>query len=139
MNHRALRSGGLLAAFVFAFATSLFAQEAKRPLKHSDFVNWRTIGTPVVSRDGHWLAYSFMPLDADGDLVVRELATGHEIRVPVGTLPPPPLPIVDENFNPEAPPMPRVVRIAISSDSRFVVAETYPTKADVVAARKARK
>ncbi len=125
-------------AFV-SFLTPLFAQEVKRPLKHSDFDHWRTIGTPVVSRDGHWLAYAYMPLDADGEVVVRELATGREQRVPVGTLPPPLIVTADENANPEAPPVPRVVRIVFTSDSRFVVASTYPAKADVLAARKAKK
>jgi len=36
---------------------SLAAQDAKRPLKHSDFDAWRTIGPPLVSRDGHWAAH----------------------------------------------------------------------------------
>ncbi len=138
MNLRLLRSAGVFAA-LFLTALSPAAQEAKRPLKHSDFDTWRTIGTPMVSRDGHWLAYSFMPLDADGDLVVRELATGREQRVPLGTLPPPAIPPADENTNPEAPPTPRSIRILITSDNRFVVANTHPPKADVVAARKAKK
>ena len=139
MNHCAPRTGGLFAAVVLAFVTPLFAQDAKRPLKHADFDGWRTVGAPVVSRDGHWLAYSFMPLDADGEIVVRELATGRDLRVPVGTLPPPPLTPPEESANPEAPPTPRVIRLAITSDSRFVIANTHPPKAAVAAARKAKK
>ena len=138
MNLRSLRPAGVFVA-VFFSALSLAAQAPKRPIKHSDFDAWRTIASPVVSRDGHWLAYSFMPLDADGDVVVRELATGREQRVPVGTLPPPPIPVAEENANPEAPPVPRLVRIVFTSDSKFAVASTYPAKADVLAARKAKK
>ncbi len=134
MNHR-------FSPFAVFFLTSLslFGQDPKRPLKHSDFDNWRSIATPIVSRDGHWLAYSFMPFDADGDVIVRELATGREQRIPVGALPPPLLTPPDENANPEAPPPPRVVRIAFTSDSRFLVASTYPSKADALAARRAKK
>ena len=138
MNVRTLRSAGVFAAVFFA-ALSLAALDTKRPLKHSDFDAWRSIATPIVSRDGRWLAYSFMPQDADGDLVVRELATGREQRVPVGTLPPPAVTPTDENANPEAPPPVRNIRIAFTSDSRFVVASTFPAKAEVLAARKAKK
>ena len=138
MNLRYLRPTGVFVA-VFLAALSLAGQDPKRPLKHSDFDAWRSIATPIVSRDGHWLAYSFMPQDADGDLVVRELATGREKRVPVGTLPPPAVTPTDENANPEAPPPVRNIRIAFTSDSRFVVASTFPAKAEVLAARKAKK
>jgi dipeptidyl aminopeptidase/acylaminoacyl peptidase len=137
MNPRFLSR--VFVAAVLAASLPLFAQEPKRPIKHSDYDAWRTIGTPIVSRDGRWLAYSFMPLDADGDVVVRELASGRDQRIPVGTLPPPLITPPDENANPDAPPPPRVVRIAFTSDSKFVVASTYPPKADVLAARKAKK
>ncbi len=138
MHLRILRPARALAAALI-FTLPLAAQEAPRPLKHADFDQWRTIGTPLLSRDGRWLAYSFMPLDADGDLVIRELATGGERRIPLGTLPPPPIVPAEENANPEAPPTPRTIRIVLTSDSRFVIANTHPPKADVLAARKAKK
>ena len=112
---------------------------APRPLAHTDFDTWRSIATPQLSRDGKWLAYSFMPQDADGDVIVRELATGRDLRVPVGTLPPPAATPGEENPNPEAPPTPRTVRLLMTSDSRFLIANTHPPKADVLAARKAKK
>ena len=87
----------LLAAFTLT--TAAFAAEstpatpaAKRPLSLDDFDAWRSLASPTLSRDGRWLAYSFMPQDGDGEVVVRELATGREQRLPVGALPPPPPP-----------------------------------------------
>ncbi|MFM9030014.1 MAG: hypothetical protein ACKOTF_04925, partial [Opitutaceae bacterium] len=97
----ALLRSSLLVCPVLCVA--LLAQAPRRPLEPRDFDAWRSIATPQLSRDGRWLAYSFMPQDADGDLVVREVAGTREIRVPVGTQPPPPA-VAEENQNPEAPP-----------------------------------
>ncbi len=109
----------------------------KRPIAHADFDAWRTIATPVLSRDGKWLAYSVQPQDGDGELVLRELATGKERRETVGVLPPPQTAPNEEN--PDAPPVPRAIRVVFSSDSQYLVASTFASKADTVAARKARK
>jgi len=122
---------------LFAFA-AVFSQPAKSPLTHRDYDAWRTIQTPTLSRDGKFLAYAVMPFDGDGDLVVREIASGKEWRAPVGTLPPPPI-IPPEEVNPEDEPPRRTVQIRFTSDSRFVAATTYPLKADTEKARKEKK
>ncbi len=93
----------------------------------------------MLSPDGQWLAYSFMPQDADGDLILREVSTGREHRVPVGALPVPVAGPLEEGANPEAPPPPRNIRIAFTGDNRFAVATTHPAKAELSAARKAKK
>ncbi|MBC7369878.1 MAG: S9 family peptidase [Undibacterium sp.] len=110
---------------------------AQRPLSLDDFDAWRSLASPNVSRDGRWLAYSFMPQDGDGEVIIRELATGREQRLPVGALPPPPL--QPDEANPDAPPTPRTIRIVFTADSQHLVASTYPTKAESAAARKAKK
>jgi hypothetical protein len=126
-------------AIILAGVVTGFAQPAPRPLTHADFDTWRSLGAPQLSRDGKWLAYSFMPQDADGEVIARELATSRELRVPVGALPPPAAAAGEENPNPEAPPTPRAIRLLLSSDGRYLVANTHPLKADVLAARKAKK
>ena len=119
--------------------TVAFAGEpSRRPLEPRDFDGWRTVATPQLSRDGRWLAYSWMPQDADGDLVVREVAGTREIRVPVGTQPPPPA-AADENQNPEAPPPRRNIRIAFTSDGRFAVASSFPAQEETARARKEKR
>ena len=110
---------------------------AKRPLAHRDYDAWRSIATPTLSRDGRYFAYSYMPQDGDGDLVVRDLKTGKEQRYGVGALPPPPLP--DPDANPDAPPPVRNVRIWFTGDSKYVICTTYPLKADTEKAKKEKK
>jgi dipeptidyl aminopeptidase/acylaminoacyl peptidase len=109
----------------------------KRPLTHRDYDAWRQIATPTLSRDGRYLAYSYMPQDGDGDLVVKDLKTGKEQRYGVGALPPPPLP--DPDANPDAPPVVRNVRISFSADGNYVICTTYPRKADTEKAKKEKK
>jgi hypothetical protein len=127
----------LLFAFVLV-SVCVAADTAKRPLTPADFDGWRSITTPALSRDGQWLAYAYMPQDGDGEVVVRELATGRERREPVGALPPTPNLSSDET-NPTQPPARPQVRLAFTSDSRFLVATTFPTKGEIAAAKKAKK
>ncbi len=112
------------------------AAPAPRALSYADTDAWRSIATPVLSHDGQWLAYSVQPQRGDGELVWRERNSGQERRAGVGMLPPP-LTTADAE-NPDAPPPPRAIRVLFSSDSRYLVASTYPTQAESLAARKAK-
>ena len=129
-----------LTAFALGFVAVVShpaAEPAKRALTHQDYDGWRSIASQTLARDGRYLAYAYMPLEGDGDLIVRELATGREQRVPVGALPPPPLTASEEN--PERPAPRRELSVAFTSDSGFVVALTFPTKAETLQAKHDRK
>ena len=65
---------------------------AKRPLNHQDYDSWRSIQAPQISRDGKFVAYAFLPQDDDGEVVVRNIASGAEWRAPRGYRPPVPPP-----------------------------------------------
>lgn len=135
-NPPMLRSLCTLRLSALLAAAALFAAgQAKRPISHKDFDAWRSIAGATVSRDGKFLAYSYMPQDGDGDVIVRELATGKEWKEGVGTLPPPPVTPVDT----EGPPPVRGIRLAFTSDGKYLVAGTYPLKADTEKAKKERK
>ena len=125
-------------ALGLALTSAPAAQSGKRPLTHDDYDAWRSIYTPVLTRDGRFLVYSFMPQEGDGDLVVRDLKTGQERREGVGAMPPPVIQNADE-VNPDEVPAPRSVRIVTSSDSRFVAVTTFASKAAVDQARRAKK
>lgn len=121
-------------ALIFVFLGSSAA--TKRPLSHQDYDSWRHIQNQQLSRDGRYLAYAVFPQEGDGELVVRELATGKEVRQPVGELPPPPVP---DYTNPELtqlPPPPPGIAIKFSSDGKTLVVSTFAQHAKILEAKR---
>jgi dipeptidyl aminopeptidase/acylaminoacyl peptidase len=112
---------------------------AKRAVTHQDYDNWRSIQGQAISRDGRFAAYAAIPQDGDGEIIVRNIATGAEWKVGRGWRPPTPPP-----DNPEAGPGPGaafqalagLVRPRFTADSRFAIFTIEPNKADVLNARK---
>jgi dipeptidyl aminopeptidase/acylaminoacyl peptidase len=110
-----------------------FAQ-SKRPLNHHDYDSWRTIAGQHLSADGKFLAYAVFPEEGDGEVILRNLATGKESRYAAGARPAP------AAASEEAPVAEaRTVTIAFSSNSRMVVFSTFPSKADTDKAKKDKK
>src|SRR5262249_8173368 len=120
-----------------------FAQQStttKRPLTHQDYDSWRSIQAPQISRDGKFIAYAFMPQDGDGEIVVRNIASGTEWRAPRGYRPPvPPPDDPGTNIAEVVAAQARLVRPLFTADSRFVVFSTEPTKAEINKAKKEKK
>jgi len=127
-----------LFALPLIFFCTLTLEAQKRPLNHRDYDSWRAIETPVLSRDGKFLAYSLMPEEGDGQLVVRNLTTGQEVRENCGAAPAPGE-NAGEEVPAEGPPAPRTIHIAFTHDGAFVVAGAYPSKADTDRARREHK
>ena len=109
---------------------------AKRPLTHQDYDAWRSIISPVLSHDGHYLAYGLFPQEGDGLVVIKDLRSNKEFRENAGALPPPPAP--DPNLE-EPPPIERNIRLAITADSKTVIFLAFPKKADTDKAKKEKK
>ena len=130
-----LRLGAVL---VFLALSLISLAQPKRPLTHRDYDGWKSIQSQVLSRDGKFLAYALFPEEGDGELVVRNLATGKELHENAGAVPAAP-----DNSNaeePEAgPAATRSIRIVFTHDNAFVVASAFPTKADTDKAKKDRK
>ena len=110
----------------------------KRPLNHSDYDHWRHIQNQQLSADGHYLAYAVFPQQGDGEIVVRDLKTGKEIRQPAGELPPPPRPNYAAQTE-ETPPPPPGIAIKFSSDNQRAVFLSFPTHADVEKAKREKR
>jgi dipeptidyl aminopeptidase/acylaminoacyl peptidase len=112
----------------------------KRPITHQDYDSWRSIQASQISRDGKFVAYAFTPQDGDGEIVVRNVASGVEWRAPRGYRPPvPPPDDPSVNIAEVLATQARLVRPVFTADSRFVVFSIEPTKAEVNKAKKEKK
>lgn len=63
MSHR-LRSLSTLFLFLF-FSTTLFSQNVKQPVTIDDLFDIKYVGSPVVSPDGEWIAFTVRESDYD--------------------------------------------------------------------------
>ncbi len=81
-----------------------------------------------------------MPQDGDGEIVVRNIATGIEWRAPRGYRPPvPPPDDPGANIAEFQAEQARLLRPVFTADSRFLVFGTEPTKAEMNKAKKEKK
>ncbi|MBI1762866.1 MAG: S9 family peptidase [Acidobacteria bacterium] len=114
---------------------------AKRALTHADYDSWRSIQGAQLSRDGKYLAYAALPQDGDGEMIVRNLATGAEWRHPRGWRPPAPPPDVSDPATAQAAfaALARIARPFFTADSKYALFTIEPNKADILKARKEKK
>jgi hypothetical protein len=138
----------LAAVFVLVLlvSTTTLAQQpgTKRPLTHSDYDSWRAIQGQSLSRDGKFVAYALVPQDGDGEVVVRNLATGVEWRHTRGAAPVnPPQRSAEAEPGPGPGPGfgqgPFAGRPFFTADSRFIVFQILPAKAETEKAKKEKK
>src|SRR5918912_1825627 len=126
----------LVVSLLPVHATAQQQATTKRPLNHNDYDSWRTIQGQQLSRDGKFLAYLLVPQDADGEVVVKNLATGAEWRAPRGRRPDPPP--QGEGTAPLQQPG-AASTLAFTSDGRFLVFQIFPTKAETDKAKRQKK
>ncbi len=124
----------VLLAVSFLLSISAQAQQ-KRPLTRDDFDGWRSIQGQAISRDGKFVAYASVPQDGDGEVVVRNLATGKEWRAQRGAQPT----FVPTPTLGEGPPQVFGARLFFTADSRFLAFQILPTKAETDKAKREKK
>ena len=73
----------LLLPFFILVLTNAHAQ-IKKPLDHSVYDNWKSLGERVVSNDGSFVVYTVDPQEGDGELVIQNPATKYKKVVPRG-------------------------------------------------------
>ena len=73
----------LFGLLLFLFAGNLlFAQ--KKPLDHSVYDSWQSIGEKLVSNDGRYIVYSVNVQEGDGELLVQSPDLKYQFRIPRG-------------------------------------------------------
>jgi dipeptidyl aminopeptidase/acylaminoacyl peptidase len=114
-------------------------QPSKRSLTHRDYDSWRSLTGSQISRNGEYVAYSLIPQDGDGELVIRKLSSGEEWRHPRGWRAPSPLPDDPEAAQAAIAALNRATRPVFSSDSQWLFFIIEPNKEDVLKARREMK
>ncbi|MBZ0212759.1 MAG: S9 family peptidase, partial [Nitrospirae bacterium] len=96
-----------LAAVALILCVSVAGSAQKKPLDHTVYDGWKSIGASALSNDGRWLLYTVSPQEGDGTLlVVSARGSGrHEIE--------------------------RGTSARFTDDGKFVVATVVPAKADL--------
>lgn len=69
-------------------ALSLQAQPpAKKPLDHTVYDSWQSIGSKIISNNGQWVAYTITPQEGDAILMVYNSKTQQQLAIPRGNNP----------------------------------------------------
>ncbi len=62
---------------------NLFAQD-KKPLDHTVYDGWQSIGERMISNDGKFVVYSINPQEGDGELVIQNVAAQYKKTIARG-------------------------------------------------------
>ena len=108
---------------------------AKKAMELDDIINWKTIGTPVLSSDGQWFAYRLAPQEGDAEVVVRRARSDKELRFPAGEQP---------QAAPEAGGRGGFgggagATLAFSDDGKWVAFTTYPLRKEAQRLKRQRR
>ncbi|MGC2658507.1 MAG: prolyl oligopeptidase family serine peptidase [Bryobacteraceae bacterium] len=111
----------------------------KRALRHEDYDGFKHIQNQALSNDGRYLAYALFPQQGDGELILLDLKTSKETRVPAGAPPPPPRPDYSNPQVEDAPTPPPGLAIKFSADSKTLVFSTFAPYALTERAKRQKK
>ncbi len=85
---RKIGTFALLFVAVFAFSSAAETDnDGKKILTLDDYGQWNRIASTVLSNDGTWMSYAYLPNDGDGTLFFRDLNSATVREVPRGTGP----------------------------------------------------
>lgn len=81
-----------------------FTTAQKKPLDHSVYDAWQSIGEKAISNDGNWVVYTIEPQEGDNELVIQSVLPGNTFKQTI----------------------PRGYRPMISEDSRYLIFKIKP-------------
>ena len=61
------------------------AAQSKKPLDHSVYDGWKSVGERMISNDGKYIVYTVNPQEGDGELVIQNVATNYRKVIQRGT------------------------------------------------------
>ena len=57
-----------------------FAQN-KKPLDHSVYDAWKSVGERMISNDGNYIVYAINPQEGDGEMIIQNTKTNYKLSV----------------------------------------------------------
>lgn len=81
LHHKIMQKN--LTFILLFFATVTFAQ--KKPLNHTVYDSWESVGVKQLSDNGQWASYSILVQEGDASLYLNNLTTHTKITVPRGS------------------------------------------------------
>ncbi len=69
----------LISLFVFHLSVA-----QKKPLDHTVYDSWQSIGERMISNDGKWVVYTINPQEGDNELVIQSSDANYKKTVPRG-------------------------------------------------------
>src|SRR6478672_9607312 len=97
--------------FLLVFSPLLVIAQ-KKPLDHSVYDGWQSIGERMISNNGKWVVYTVTPQEGDADLFIQSVDGGHYKKQ-----------------------IPRAYNAVITEDSRFAIFKIKPTYKETREAR----
>lgn len=73
--------------FLYLVAVGLspaWAQSTRRALTAADYDDWKSVQKPVLSNNGHWIAYEINPQEGDGQLIAEAPTLNRRLTFPRG-------------------------------------------------------
>ena len=101
---------------------------SKRAIELEDIIAWKTIGATTLSNDGQWFAYRVAPQEGDAELIVRNVATGKATTFDLG-----------ETGGGAGGGFGGGGAIQFSDDSKWIVFNTSPSRAEAQRLRRQRR
>ncbi|OJY90650.1 MAG: peptidase S9 [Sphingobacteriales bacterium 40-81] len=92
--------------FFLLLLTNASVHAQKKPLDHTVYDSWQSIGEKKISNNGKWIAYVINVQEGDGNLVIQSTDASYKNTIPRG-------------YN-----------VTITPDSRFVIFKIKPPYAD---------
>jgi dipeptidyl aminopeptidase/acylaminoacyl peptidase len=69
-------------AFLLMLLLPLMASGQKPALTQDDIAAWKTIASPTISNDGHWVAYQLKPNEGDPALIIHDIRNKKDLVFP---------------------------------------------------------
>ncbi len=78
-----------LYSFLSFILFTLYLSAQKKPLDHSVYDSWQSIGERIISNDGKWVVYTINPQEGDNELVIQSsdapykktIARGYNVKI----------------------------------------------------------